>query len=67
MSGYNQTIDNLVYHGIKTLRNQNEDHWQQLDDIARKCAETYNKPLEDVYSDYTAELRKQLLLLIYNV
>lgn len=67
MSGYTQTIDNLVYHAINTLRSQNDEHWMLLDEIVHECASTYNVPLDTVYADYTVELRKQLLLLIYDV
>jgi hypothetical protein len=67
MQGYTQTIDNLVYYAINTLRSQNDEHWQLLDDIVCECAVTYNVPLEDVYDDYKIKLRKQLLTLIYDV
>ncbi len=67
MQGYTQTIDNLVYYAINTLRNPNDEHWQILDDIVYECASTYNIPPEQVYDDYTVKLRKQLLSLIYDV
>ena len=67
MSGYQQTIDNLVYYGIKTLQSPNDDHWRTLDSIAKQCAETYDIPYENILKEYTIELRKQLLKLVYNV
>lgn len=67
MSGYKQTIDNLVYYGIKTLQSPDDDHWMQLDEIAKQCSETYNVPYENVLKEYTIELRKQLLKLVYHV
>ena len=67
MDGYTQTVENLVYFAIKTLREPNDDHWQILDNIVHECAKTYEKPVDVVYEDYTYKLRKQLLSLIYDV
>lgn len=59
--GYVQTIDNLVYHAIRCLKdNDDELAWYQLDDIVHLCAETYNVDVDIVYDDFEDKLDKQI-------
>jgi hypothetical protein len=64
MKGYVQTIDNLVYYGIIAL--QTNTNWDKLDEVVTVCAETYNKTNDEVIYDYSIQLKKQLLNMIYN-
>lgn len=64
MDGYNQVIDNLVYYGIKAL--QTNDNWEQLEEVVKVCAVSYDKTEDQVLLDYSTKLKKQLLSLIYS-
>lgn len=58
--GYVQVIENLAYHGIINLQ-QYLDNWDELDNIANICANTYNIPIQEVFADYESELEYRLV------
>jgi hypothetical protein len=61
MKGYQQVIDNLVFHSVKSiLNNSGDDVWEKLDAIVFTTAKEYNIDPVKVLSDFESALDKKI-------